>query len=141
MFFATAKKLSMDEESPHFLIFSAKHHNCKIAKLDGHGKLRNGHGKVMEKYFVKSVGTLVRKKNRKTVVHFDFILFDFKNARPNQGNTDLWRPLQSLTWMTSSTTFRNVYVISDGHFSSDDVTIMAVREGAAHNRVFTLGIG
>ena len=30
----------------------------KIKKRDSHGKLKNGHGKVMEKYFVKSVGTL-----------------------------------------------------------------------------------
>ena len=27
-------------------------------KRDSHGKSRNGHGKVMEKYFVKSVETL-----------------------------------------------------------------------------------
>ena len=32
---------------------------CKIKKRGGHGKLRNRHGKVMEKYFVKSVGTLL----------------------------------------------------------------------------------
>ena len=32
--------------------------NVKIAKRDGHGKMTNGHGKVMEEYFVKSVGTL-----------------------------------------------------------------------------------
>ena len=31
---------------------------CKIGKRDGHGQSRNGHGKVIEKYFVKSVGTL-----------------------------------------------------------------------------------
>ena len=33
---------------------------CKIEKRDGHGKLRNDHGKVMEQYVVKSVGTLDR---------------------------------------------------------------------------------
>ena len=38
-------------------MFSAKCSECKIEKRDGHGKLRTGHGKVMEKYFVKSVGT------------------------------------------------------------------------------------
>ena len=39
-------------------MFSAKCRECKIRKRDGHGKSRNGHGKVMEKYFVKCVGTL-----------------------------------------------------------------------------------
>ena len=43
-------------ESPYFATFSA---NAKKKKRDSHGKLRNCHGKVMEKYFVKSVGTLV----------------------------------------------------------------------------------
>ena len=57
-FFATTEKLSIHVESPHFLVFSAKCGECKTEKRDGHGKLRNGRGKVMEKYFVKSVGTL-----------------------------------------------------------------------------------
>ena len=36
----------------------------KIWAKDGHGKSINGHGKVMEKYFVKSVGTLFIQLNR-----------------------------------------------------------------------------
>ena len=59
MLFATTKKLSIELESPHFQMFSAKRQECKINKRNGHGKLRNGHGKVTEKYFVKSVGTLI----------------------------------------------------------------------------------
>ena len=59
MFFATNKKLSIDVESLHFLTFSAKCHKCKIDKRDGHGKFGNGPGKVLEKYVVKFVGTLV----------------------------------------------------------------------------------
>ena len=54
-FFATTKRLSIDVESLHFPTFSAE---CKIEKRDGRGNLRNGHGKVMEKYCVESVGTL-----------------------------------------------------------------------------------
>ena len=50
-FFVTTKKLSSDLESLHFPRFFAKHCECKIGKRDGHGK-------VMEKYFFKSVGTL-----------------------------------------------------------------------------------
>ena len=39
--------------------FSAKCRECKIEKRDSLVILRNGHGKVMDKYFVKSVGTLL----------------------------------------------------------------------------------
>ena len=58
MFFVTVKKLSSNLESPHFPMFSAKCRECKFGKRNGHGNSRNGHGKVMEKYFVKYVGTL-----------------------------------------------------------------------------------
>ena len=61
MFFVTSKKLGSNLESPHFLMFSTKCRECKIGKRDGHGKSRNGHGKVMEKYFVKYVGALSRR--------------------------------------------------------------------------------
>ena len=42
-FFVTTEKLSICVESPHFSVFSAKCHESKIEKKDGHGKLRNGH--------------------------------------------------------------------------------------------------
>ena len=58
IFLVNSKKLSSDLESPHFPMFSAKHCECKIGERNGHGKSRKGHGKVMDKYFVKSVGTL-----------------------------------------------------------------------------------
>ena len=38
---------------------SVKRHKFKIRESDRHGKSRNGHGKVMEKYFVKSVTLLI----------------------------------------------------------------------------------
>ena len=57
--FVTAKKFSRGLESLHFPMFSPKCRECKIGKRDGHGKSRNGHGKVVEKYFVKYVGTLI----------------------------------------------------------------------------------
>ena len=60
MFFVTAKKVSSKLESPHFQMFSAKCRECKIRKRDGYGKSNNGHGKVMDKYFVKYyMGTLM----------------------------------------------------------------------------------
>ena len=52
-FFATSKNVSIDVESLHFLMISAKCREFKINKRDGHGKSRNGHGK----YVVKSVET------------------------------------------------------------------------------------
>ena len=45
--FAATKKLSINVERLHFPTFSAKRCKCKISKRDGHGKLTNGHGKVM----------------------------------------------------------------------------------------------
>ena len=58
IFFVTTKKLSCDLKSPHFLTFSAKRRKFQIGQRDSHGKSRNGPGKVLEKYFVRSVGTL-----------------------------------------------------------------------------------
>ena len=59
IYFANTMKVNINVGSPHFLMFSANYWECKIVKKDGHGKLRNDHGKVMEKYFVKSMGTLL----------------------------------------------------------------------------------
>ena len=39
-------------------MFSAKHRESEIKEKNGHGESRNSHGEVMERYFVKSVGTL-----------------------------------------------------------------------------------
>ena len=68
IFFSYTKKLSSDLQSLQFLTFSTKCRTCKIGKQDGHGKSRNGHGKVMERYFVKSVGTLAFVKVTNRVV-------------------------------------------------------------------------
>ena len=58
--FSTTKKLSIGLENLHCPMFPAKRHYCKIEKRDCHEKSRNSHGKVMEKYFVKSVGTPIQ---------------------------------------------------------------------------------
>ena len=42
----TTKKLSSDLESQHFLMFC----ESKIWKKEGHGKSRNGHGKILERF-------------------------------------------------------------------------------------------
>ena len=59
-FFVTTKKVCICVECPIFRCFPQNAANVKIEKRDGHGKLKNDHGKVMKKYFVKSVGTLFR---------------------------------------------------------------------------------
>ena len=56
-FLVATKKLSND-------LFSDVFHKMSIIqnredKIKDHGKSRNGQGKVMEKYFVKSVGILI----------------------------------------------------------------------------------
>ena len=61
-FFATTKNSSIDVESLYFPTFSQISAKCCKYKLRREAvmeKSRNGQGKVMEKYFVKSVGTLV----------------------------------------------------------------------------------
>ena len=58
VFFGHHQEINYNLESLHFQKFSAKRRECKIGKKDCHGKSRNRHGKVMEKYVVKSVGTL-----------------------------------------------------------------------------------
>ena len=47
-FVVTTKKLSSNLDNLQFPTFFAKRRKCKAGKRDGHGKSRNGHGKVME---------------------------------------------------------------------------------------------
>ena len=59
-FFADIQKFGIGLESLHFpTFFRKKGMNVKFAQRDGHGKSTNSHGKVIEKYFAKSVGTLL----------------------------------------------------------------------------------
>ena len=53
-----AKKLSINLEIPHFLMFSAKCCECKIVKRDGYGKSRSGHGKVIEKSWKNNLSSM-----------------------------------------------------------------------------------
>ena len=66
--FVTSKKLSSNLENPHFQTFSAKCRKFKIGKRDGHGKSRNGHGKIMETYFVKYMGTLFTESSQYSIL-------------------------------------------------------------------------
>ena len=63
----TTKKLSSNQLNPgslHFPMFTAKCHECKHGKRDGHGKSRNGHGKVMENNYDNALtDTVLRHMN------------------------------------------------------------------------------
>ena len=58
VFLAPTKKLSIHVEILRFQCFPQNAVNAKIDNRAGHGKLKNGCGKVMEKYFVQSLGTV-----------------------------------------------------------------------------------
>ena len=88
-FFDTTEKLSIDVKSLHFPTFSAKCRECKIENRDVHGKLKNGHGKIMKQYFVKSVGTLPSQCT--------WLLLDSSN----QSEIDLMEQFY-LTWVVPS---------------------------------------
>ena len=83
-------------------MFSAKRQKFKIAERDGHGKSRNGHGKFMEKYFVKSVGTLYTDHAGLEISVISRIasLFSRQIANVNAG------PILALESMGAKRTFR-----------------------------------
>ncbi|XP_041092549.1 protein mono-ADP-ribosyltransferase PARP4-like [Polyodon spathula] len=66
-----------------------------------------------------------------------FIMF----SPPLMGNTDLWRPLRSLSLLAPSKGIRNILLISDGHIQSEGLTLRLVKENAHHTRIFTCGVG
>ena len=57
-FLQTLRNVAGVKESAFSDSFSQNIVITKFKQGDGHGKLRNGHGKVMEKRIAKSVGTL-----------------------------------------------------------------------------------
>ena len=70
-----SKKLSSDLESLIFRCFPQNVASSKSGRKmpDGHGKSRNGHGKVMDKYSVKSVGALIKKKQNSYIMCIDLV--------------------------------------------------------------------
>ena len=61
-YFAATRKFSINSASPNVPTSPQNGGNDKFEQRDGHGKLRNGHGKVMEIMWTKSVGTLLLEK-------------------------------------------------------------------------------
>ena len=59
IFFCHVSEIVQQSRKSAFSYIFRKTSPIESGKRDGHGKSRNGHGKDAEKYFVKSVGTLI----------------------------------------------------------------------------------
>ncbi|XP_029458355.1 protein mono-ADP-ribosyltransferase PARP4 isoform X2 [Rhinatrema bivittatum] len=64
-----------------------------------------------------------------------------KSARPVMGNTDLWKPLRSLSLLAPSQGLRNILLISDGHIQNESFTFQIVKNNVKHTRLFACGVG
>ncbi|XP_078513194.1 protein mono-ADP-ribosyltransferase PARP4 isoform X3 [Lissotriton helveticus] len=64
-----------------------------------------------------------------------------KSAKPTMGNTDLWKPLHSLSLLPPSKGRRNILLISDGHIQNESRTFQIVKNNVKHTRLFTCGVG
>nr|XP_046221824.1 protein mono-ADP-ribosyltransferase PARP4 isoform X3 [Oncorhynchus gorbuscha] len=62
------------------------------------------------------------------------------SSSPVGGNTELWRPLRSLSLLPPSQGVRNLLLLSDGHVQNQALTLQLVRQHAQHSRLFTCGL-
>ncbi|XP_029514369.1 protein mono-ADP-ribosyltransferase PARP4 [Oncorhynchus nerka] len=62
------------------------------------------------------------------------------SSSPVGGNTELWRPLRSLSLLPPSQGIRNLLLLSDGHVQNQALTLQLVRQHAQHSRLFTCGL-
>uniref|UniRef100_A0A6P8R189 Poly [ADP-ribose] polymerase n=1 Tax=Geotrypetes seraphini TaxID=260995 RepID=A0A6P8R189_GEOSA len=64
-----------------------------------------------------------------------------KLARPMMGNTDLWKPLRSLSLLAPSRCLRSILLISDGHIQNESLTFQIIKKNVKHTRLFACGVG
>ncbi|XP_031753145.1 protein mono-ADP-ribosyltransferase PARP4 isoform X8 [Xenopus tropicalis] len=64
-----------------------------------------------------------------------------KMAKPNMGNTELWKPLQSLCLLAPPSDMHNVLLISDGHIQNESLVFQILKKNAGKVRLFTCGVG
>ncbi|XP_030058252.1 protein mono-ADP-ribosyltransferase PARP4 [Microcaecilia unicolor] len=64
-----------------------------------------------------------------------------KIATPTMGNTDLWKPLRSLSLLAPSDRLRNILLISDGHIQNESLTFQIIKKSIKHTRLFACGVG
>ncbi|XP_068123037.1 protein mono-ADP-ribosyltransferase PARP4 isoform X2 [Hyperolius riggenbachi] len=64
-----------------------------------------------------------------------------KMAKPNMGNTEFWKPLQSICLLRPSSGHQKVLLISDGHLQDDDLALQILKKHKNHITLFTCGVG
>ena len=65
-----------------------------------------------------------------------------KNVSWERGATEVWRPLRAMALMYSDDIrlTRNGFLISDGHVTNEQDTLMSVATNRHINRLFTFGV-
>ncbi|KAM8977640.1 protein mono-ADP-ribosyltransferase PARP4 [Pelodytes ibericus] len=63
-----------------------------------------------------------------------------KMAKPNMGNTELWKPLHSLSLLAPSTGVCKVILISDGHIQNESPVLQILKSNLGKMRLFTCGV-
>ncbi|XP_068123023.1 protein mono-ADP-ribosyltransferase PARP4-like isoform X2 [Hyperolius riggenbachi] len=64
-----------------------------------------------------------------------------KEAKPNMGNTEFWKTLQSICLLRPSSGCQKVLLISDGHFQNDNLVLQILEKNKGHVNLFTCGVG
>ncbi|KAE8627492.1 hypothetical protein XENTR_v10007024 [Xenopus tropicalis] len=73
--------------------------------------------------------------------NINIISFGTGMAKPNMGNTELWKPLQSLCLLAPPSDMHNVLLISDGHIQNESLVFQILKKNAGKVRLFTCGVG
>lgn len=73
-----------------------------------------------------------------------FITFSTQSLTATRGSTELWRILQKLYLVPTLSTAdhpRNLFLISDGHVTEEDITLDLILRHYQSDRLFTFGVG
>ncbi|XP_041352469.1 protein mono-ADP-ribosyltransferase PARP4-like isoform X2 [Gigantopelta aegis] len=62
------------------------------------------------------------------------------NCSANLGNTEVFRPLHSNYLLSSESSIKNIFLISDGHINNEDIVLNAALSHSTHTRIFTFGV-
>ncbi|KAJ8314784.1 hypothetical protein KUTeg_006934 [Tegillarca granosa] len=74
-----------------------------------------------------------------------------ESCQANMENTELYRPLHSFyllkpesavknMYFTSESSYKNIFLISDGHINNEETTLEHVYKNSQHTRIFTFGV-
>lgn len=79
-------------------------------------------------------------RNLNSGIYYSFT----QSLTATRGSTELWRVLQKLYLVPALSTAdhpRNLFLISDGHVTEEDITLDLVRRHYQSDRLFTFGVG